>query len=130
MAQIQGREIVKTEFIDNTGHARDLGGRDSYWIKRINDRPEEFSTHTVDADRTAFAALNGYNEVCGTILVTFAPAVLEADTEVKVTGAPGYADFTGVVAKDVPEFGKTVVISIWNGVKDIHVVPRECVTTI
>lgn len=55
----------------------------------------------------------------------------ETRTEVHVTGAPGYDDFDGelyTTVKAVDDRGPlSVVVFVWEGKKDIAIVPARCV---
>lgn len=49
---------------------------------------------------------------------------------VKVTNAPGYADFAGELLYDSEFFSKVVVSFVSEGVQDLAAVPRSCVEAI
>lgn len=51
--------------------------------------------------------------------------------KVRVTGAPGYADFEGVLVLDSEYFPAKVVVGFeYEGAQELAVVPRECVERI
>lgn len=71
--ELQGREIVKVEFMDTTGYMRSLSRHEGFWTKRIESRPDLFHVYEVDADTTAYATIDTLGAVTGVVVMTFAP---------------------------------------------------------
>lgn len=109
----------------------EIDGRPMVFAREAYTRENERLVIEWDRDYTILALARNGHWVQGNLTWGILQIVLRdrfPNLNVKVTNAPGYADFEGELLLDSDNWPSVVVGFLWEGKRDVAVVPRECVT--